>query len=514
MNKFVWVSLSLLSGLLLFLVSPPLPFWWVSLFALVPLFIAISEGAPRRGIICGLITATFCTFLGEFWVINSITIFGGVPWILALFATLIMSLFGALNFVVFAWLVRVIQRQVKLPVFFLFPSLFLATEWIVPKLFPWFVGSWTHGWRAGRQIADITGIHGPNLIVICCNVTLFLWFLSWWKKRRMPLIETGITIALILVAQFYGSWRIDNLTEKLPQARQMKISVAQTNIGSLQKERAQRGHQGALSFSHRRNEELVLRAGKENPDLIVLPETAVHGIFTQSKIVQYRMFSLARDANAAIFFGGYHSERRDGREVDFNSAFLITPEDQLAGQYSKIKLLLFGEYLPFPDAAIWPNSVKEAVGQFARGKEINLFSYKGEQLAPLICFEGILPQLVRKFVKAGATLFVNISNDSWFGDSLAPHQHFTLDTWRTIEHRKPLVRATNTGISGFINIFGDITDTIPINKIDIRTKSVEIIDEETFYTRHGDWLVWIALLFSMLILLFTFARIIFRKKRV
>ena len=441
------------------------------------------------------------------------TLFGGVPYPLAIFAAFVMSLFSWVSLPLFCWLARVIQRQVNIPAMILYPAVYITTEWFTPKLFPWYIGAWIHPWREARQIADITGILGPTLLVISVNVLFFLWWQHWRERRRLPLVETIFVLLFLTASHVYGTLRISDLGEKLQSARKLKVSVAQSNIGSLQKEQAQRGGQEAVAFAHRRNEELVIEAGKESPDLIVLPETAVHGVFTQSKILQYRMFSLARDVNAGIFFGGYHSEFRNGQVIDFNSAFLITPESQLYEQYNKIKLLLFGEYLPLPNAPFWPQSVKDAVGQFERGKEIKVIPFKGEKIGPLICYEGILPQLVNKFVKNGVTFFVNVSNDSWFGDTSAPHQHFLLETWRSVEHRKPLVRSTNTGISGFVNIFGDMSGIIPINQAGVKTEVVQIIDEETLYDKLGDWLLYLATIITLLSFVGAFFKIATRIQR-
>ncbi|OGQ36695.1 MAG: apolipoprotein N-acyltransferase [Deltaproteobacteria bacterium RIFCSPHIGHO2_12_FULL_43_9] len=440
------------------------------------------------------------------------TLFGGIPYIPAFIATFLMSLFGFFNLTLFAWLARVIQKQRPIPPFLLLPPLYLATEWLVPKLFPWYLGAFLYGWRAGRQIADITGVLGLSLIILIANVTIYLWFVSLKQGSKKPITETVITILIIISTQIYGLHRINELEDLLKNRRNLRISLVQTNIGSLQKEQAARGAVGAVAFAHQRNEELVLLAGKENPDLIVLPETAVHGTFTQSKIIQYRMFALARDVNASIFFGGYHSETIDGVEVDYNTAFLISPNSELVGHYNKIELLLFGEYLPFPDLFIWPENVKEAVGEFKRGEEIKVLPFKTEKIAPLICYEGILPRLVRKFVLEGATVFVNISNDSWFGDSAAPRQHMMLAAWRTVEHRVPLVRSTNTGISGFINIFGDISDRIELNQIGVSTKEIDLIDTKTFYTKYGDWLAKLSIILSIIFLSLGVLKIIRRKK--
>jgi apolipoprotein N-acyltransferase len=119
----------------------------------------------------------------------------------------------------------------------------------------------------------------------------------------------------------------------------------------------------------------------------------------------------------------------------------------------------------------------------------------------LICYELIFPYLSRAEVKNGAGLLVNITNDAWYGKTSAPYQHFSMAVFRAVENRRALVRAANTGISGFIDPSGRITATTPIFEDAVITRDIQILKEITIYTRFGDFFAFICLAAAALTLL-------------
>ena len=99
-----------------------------------------------------------------------------------------------------------------------------------------------------------------------------------------------------------------------------------------------------------------------------------------------------------------------------------------------------------------------------------------------------MPRLSREFVReTKANLLVNLTNDAWYGRSVAPWQHARLAQWRAIETRRSLLRVTNTGVTALINAKGEIQETLPIFVPAVLNTEVEILEEETFYARYGDW---------------------------
>ena len=183
----------------------------------------------------------------------------------------------------------------------------------------------------------------------------------------------------------------------------------------------------------------------------------------------------------------------DGPDMKaFNSAFLIDSTGRVLGHYHKQVLLAFGEYIPFaPVLARVPFMPPIGEG-FTRGAgPVTLDLPGGVKAAPLICYEDIMPELARRFVKEkGADLLVNLTNDAWFGDTVAARQHARLAQWRSIETRRTLVRVTNTGLTAVVNPKGEITAELPIFSPGVLKAKVEIMEGETPYVKYGDWFGW------------------------
>jgi apolipoprotein N-acyltransferase len=175
----------------------------------------------------------------------------------------------------------------------------------------------------------------------------------------------------------------------------------------------------------------------------------------------------------------------------FNTTFLIDADGRVRGRYHKQVLLAFGEYIPFePILSKIPGM--PPIGGIARGAgSVTLDLTGGVQVAPLICYEDIMPELARRFVnERGANLLVNFTNDAWFGNTIAPWQHARLSQWRAIETRRNLVRVTNTGATTIVSPKGEMLDALPVFSSGVLAAKVEIMEGETLYVKYGDWFGW------------------------
>jgi len=170
----------------------------------------------------------------------------------------------------------------------------------------------------------------------------------------------------------------------------------------------------------------------------------------------------------------------------YNSAYLIKPDGTVAGKYDKVHLVPFGEYVPFKRWLPFLGKIVAHVGDFQAGRSGNTIEGPVPRLGVQICFEIIFPMLSRALVQNEAALLVNITNDAWFGKSSAPYQHFSMAVFRAVENRRSLVRAANTGISGFIDPIGRIIASTPLDEEAALVHRVPILREKTYYTRHGD----------------------------
>ena len=188
----------------------------------------------------------------------------------------------------------------------------------------------------------------------------------------------------------------------------------------------------------------------------------------------------------------------------YNSAELIAPNGDWAGRYNKVHLVPWGEYVPFPRLFAFAQKLTHEVGDFSRGSErhpLNLGAYRA---GVFICYESVFPDEIRQFAAAGAGVFVNISNDGWFGESGAPGQHLNMARMRAIENRRWLLRTTNTGITAAIDPYGRVVARAPRNQRVVLQAPYAALSEQTFYTRHGDWFAWACAIISLAGLILSF----------
>ena len=193
----------------------------------------------------------------------------------------------------------------------------------------------------------------------------------------------------------------------------------------------------------------------------------------------------------------------------FNSAVLVSPNGEWTARYDKVHLVPFGEYLPFPRLFAFAGGLTKEVGEFGRGTSRAPLTAGGTPLGVFICYESVFPDEVRQFAAQGAQVFVNISNDGWYGDSGAYAQHLNQTRMRAIENARWLLSATDTGVTASIDPWGRISAEIPRKKRATLVAPYALTSVTTFYTRRGDWFAYLCAIISMGALL---ARFTSRKK--
>jgi apolipoprotein N-acyltransferase len=179
------------------------------------------------------------------------------------------------------------------------------------------------------------------------------------------------------------------------------------------------------------------------------------------------------------------------------------------GRYDKQHLVPFGEYIPLKNILFFLEKLVVGIGDFQAGPGPTLLSITygpdpdRAHFGVAICYEVIFPDLVRHLAKAGSNFLVTITNDAWFGETVAPYQHFAMVVFRAVENRLAFARAANTGISGFIDPQGHILATTPIFTEQALTQAIPLGTPSTFYTRYGNVFAWVCVIISMFLILFT-----------
>jgi apolipoprotein N-acyltransferase len=345
------------------------------------------------------------------------------------------------------------------------------------------------------QIAEFTGVAGLSFMVAFANVILVTTARRLVLEARThttrPHFDLTLTMAAIVGVLTFGL----RATQVSPPTKPLRVAAVQSNVPQNQKFDPQFTRKIFDQF--RRLSEIALRSNPP-PDLSVWPESSMPGpVLIEPESYKFVM-DLAASAESDLLLGTIDEEKGNV----YNAALLISDGGERVQVYRKVHLVPFGEFIPGRHKLpLLARIVGDQVpGDFKSGREYTVFSLTNSdvQVAPLICFEDTIGELVRQFVlptetNPGANLFVDITNDGWFLHSGGSHQHLANAIFRCVETRRPMVRAANTGVTCFINQFGRITQMLRDETGSTFTEGVltgEIMvpteHELTFYTRHGE----------------------------
>lgn len=489
-----WIA-SLSSALLL-----ATPFLWPILFPLswvcfIPLFWSLGRTRTlRQAFFLGWLTGVVANLLGFYWLDYTIRVFGGFSYGLSEFIFLVFAAYAALPVALFALLVRLCGFG---PLH-LFPAFFwVAIEFWFPLLFPWHLANGQSQFLPLVQSADLVGPYGTSFLLVWFNTTLYAAIFSRPGGARVLLRDAAVLSALLVGTLVYGYFRLKTVDADMRAARPLTVAAIQGDIDIRYK-----WNTAYLESNLKSYQGLTRRT--QGVDLVVWPETAVE-VWLPENIGRLPPELLpALQADTPLIFGA-RSFRGNPRGPDlraYNSAFLVDAQGRVLSYYHKQVLLAFGEYIPFSAVLSKLPGVPSIGDGFTPGdgpRTLDLPS--GIKVAPLICYEDLMPGLARRFVaEKGANLLVNLTNDAWFGNTVAPWQHARLAQWRAIETRRSLVRVTNTGLTTVINSRGEILETLPLFSPGVLRAKVEIMEGQTLYVRYGDWFAWAMLVASAAVL--------------
>lgn len=450
----------ILTGILIgtsYIPFPP----WAMFFCFVPLWkFWIEAESAKDVLLSGWISQFVLTFIGFNWVAHTIHEYGHLPWPIAGLGMLFFCSFASLNVPAAGWIwYKLFRHSSKNVQIAALVTLTAITERLYPMIFDWHFGyTWLWiGWPA-YQLADVIGFAGLSTITIAFN-GLFVWGYLLWRDRRPVLRPVAIALGALVLLTAVGMLRKAQLATPDGKAR---VLVVQANISNNDKEYAEHGA-ATKRFIVEKFFDLTSRALAESsspPDFALWPETAFPEILTDaysSAIFVAQLRAYLQMKRLALVTGSYSvSNRRLS-----NAMTVLNSSGQIVGSYSKTHLLAFGEYLP---GSTWFPRMKEwvpEIADFGRGEGPKRLDLGTMKLGGQICYEGLFDGFSRGLAKLGAQMIVNSTNDSWYPDWNEPYQHLYMTLARAVETRRPLVRATNTGISTAVLADGSIQELSP-----------------------------------------------------
>ena len=345
------------------------------------------------------------------------------------------------------------------------------------------------------QIAEFTGVAGLSFMVAFANVilvtTAYRLVLEARTHTTRPHFDLTLTMAAIVGVLTFGL----RASQVSSPTKPLRVAAVQSNVPQNQKFDPQ--FTTKIFDKFRRLSEIALRSNPP-PDLLIWPESSTPGPVLIEPESNKFVMDLTASAESDFLLGTIDEENRDV----YNAALLISDGGERVQLYRKVHLVPFGEYVPGRHRVpLLARIVGDQVpGDFSAGREYTVFSLTNSdvQVAPLICFEDTIGELVRQFVLStetnpGANLLVDITNDGWFLHSAGSHQHLANAIFRCVETRRPMVRAANTGVTCFVNQSGRITQVLRDESGStftegVLTGEIKVPTEHdlTFYTRHGE----------------------------
>lgn len=501
---------TLATALLLAAAMPGRFGWWPLLFvALVPLMAFAVRECPGRSAVAGLLAGFVYHLCLLYWIVFVLGRYGGLPVWVSVPALMLLALYMASYPALFAWLLSLLTgrgRAFPPTALLLAPALWVGLDWLRSVLFtgfPWMdLGYGLYSVPLLLQAADLGGHHLLTFCLVLSN-SLILYALkarTGGRERQecRELLPVAAGLAFLLLVGGYSLFRFQQVQSALAATPTAGIAVVQGNIPQdLKWTPAQKK---ATVETYRR---LSARAvASSQPALLVWPETALP-FFPGNDPLFTQVTGFARENRVWLLTGAPDfslvSGPRGGspENIDYaNSALLISPEGLATARYDKQHLVPYGEYVPLKKLLFFLRPLVESVGNFKPGTQGDPLVAGPMRLGVLICYESIFPELARKTVAAGANLLVNLTNDAWYGRSSAPHHSFAMAVLRAVETRRTLVRAANTGISGFITPLGRVSRQGPLFEPLTLTEEVPLFNGETVFLRFGRFFAPLCLLLA------------------
>jgi len=528
-------TLPIVSGILLGLAFPPVHSGITAAFGLVPLLFAIELDLTRSKF------ATFRVLYVSFFIFHAIANYWIGGWgnnvdpFLMIACVALMIVHPLFFSVPMCFYVGIRKRLGLLPALFALPFLWTVFEYLhsIGDLgYPWLtLGNSQTYYTEGIQFIEYTGIYGVSFLLVAQNAILFLVIKRLRKSEAgffrkeiiLPMMLLGI---MLIIPALHGEWIFREHDMHPVVEKTFRTAIIQPNIDPLLKWSGVDEWNQVLEMQR-----LSIAALKQKPDVVIWPETAVP-IFLNSPLhlPQLRqLHSFVDSCNVPLITGfiddSMYSAQppapldankiNGGYEAAYNADMLMEPHTNVLQTYHKMRLVPFAERTPFiSELPFLAHLIQWSVGLsgWSKGTDYTTFDVTHNNdsacIWSMICYESVYPSFVRGFVDSGATALAVITNDGWYGRSPGPVQHQQYAVLRAIENRRAIARCANTGISCFIDKYGNINQRTQLFSETTIIGDIALNTDKTFYTLHGDLLAWLCCGVGVIFIMFFVREII------
>ena len=511
--------LAISSGILQILVFPRPGLTFLCWVALAPLVYAILRArevdatvlldsqspsflipaTPKQGFVLGWASGVVW-YLGTcYWVFHVMHLYGRLNPFISFLLLILFSLYLGLNHGIFgallAWAGQA-RAGFSRRALVLAPFLWVTVELIRTYLFgfPWdLLGTAQVDNVPLSRVATVTGVYGLSFEIALVNTVFAATFLVHRTKRRAMVAAALVSSIALQTEQFV---KFD------PVPTDAQAVLVQQNV-PIRDEWTSEQYETLLNELSAIS--VPAAQSKGNGSLVVWPESPAPFFLSDPQFVT-AIGEIAKKSDSYVIAGsiGLRSRQNSAREQIYNSAALVSPQGAMVSRYDKVHLVPFGEYIPFANVLTFAKSLTAEVGNFVAGNDRVPLTLDRHRVGVFICYESVFPGEVRQFAERGAEVFVNISNDGWFGETGAPWQHLNMARMRAIENDRWLLRDTNTGITAAIDPLGRVVQELPRNQRGVLEVAYGRETGTTFYTRNGDWFPILCAIISIIGLFFRF----------
>lgn len=457
-NKNNWPKalLAILAGGLITLSLEPFNFWLASFFAPLVLWRLLVNAPIKQAIFLGWLFGLGLFGSGASWVFVSIYYHSATPFVLALLLTFLFIAFLACFYALFAWVFSKYLAQAS--ALLAFPAWWLLIELLRSWLFtgfPWLLLASGHLTSPLTGWLPLVGVYATGYLIVFASLAAYLLFQEFIKakQKQLPFFTEainkstlGLVISLLVIFSVGLGFKYYEWTQ--PTGEKLSLGLVQPNTAQADKWNPNK------RFEILRNH-LELTQNLADVDLIIWPETSIP-LRAEEAQSFFNLVLQEASPNTGLI-SGLITYASSG---DYYNSLVTTGAAN--GNYDKVKLVPFGEYVPLEGLVRGITDFFDLpMSGFSKGQNHpTSLSFNHTQIAPLICYEVAYPDFSARQAKT-ANWLLTVSNDAWFGESLGPLQHLQLARLRALESGKPLVRVTNTGISGLVNNLGQLEVVLP-----------------------------------------------------
>ena len=414
---------------------------------------------------------------GTYWIYISVHVFGNAALWIAVLLMVGLALLMALFLSIAGWLMSRLSRGEPWQLLLVAPAAWVLVEWLrgwALTGFPWMALGYGQIDSAFAGWAPVLGVYGVSFMLVLSTAAVVVASMTPAPRARLAAVA-----AVFLPWLAGGALSLVEWTE--PAGRAVRTSIVQAGVSQDQKWNRdnlrpimEHYHSATLSVA--------------DSEIVLWPEVAIPALDDQVASFIERVASDARNSGQTVLFGIL--ERSYERSVDgriFNSVMLVGTEERQV--YRKRHLVPFGEYFPVPPSVReWMKMQNLPHSDLAAGEDVQplLTAANGVQFGVAICYEDAYGA-EQRYALPAAGILINVSNDAWFGDSIAPHQHLEIARMRSLEFGRPSVRSTNTGISAFIGAEGELLQTGAQFEPVLMTMDVQPRRGATPYAAVGNW---------------------------